>query len=312
MPTQNQIREQITNQIVEHLQAGRVAPWRRPWALDRNAGSPANIVSKKNYRGINPLLLEVTAMRFGFQSKWWATFNQWTELGGRVKRRPDNVQPGQWGTTIVFWRAVTKQETDVNGDEQEEKYFLLRTYTVFNVDQVEGDHLDHLRVGHVDGQLDASEIEARYYQAEAAIVATGADIRHGGNRAYYRPDGDYIVLPHRHQFSLPEYYETAFHELSHWTEHACRLNWDRSKPENNYALGELIAELGGCFLAAELGLPTAERLENHVSYLQTWMEKMRQDPKFLFRAAAQAAKAADFVLSFSRSPVEEGEPAIVV
>ena len=305
MKSQSQVREFITSQIVDHLQAGKVAPWRRPWSLDRNAGSPANVVSKKSYKGINPLLLEVAAMRHGLQSKWWATFNQWKDLGGSVKRRPENVQPGQWGTTIVFWRPVTKTEKDRNGDEREETYFLLKTYTVFNVDQVEGDHLDHLRVGH--GQLEPSEVEERFEKADRAIDATGADIRHGGNRAFYNPQQDFIALPHKQQFSLPEYYETAFHELTHWTEHQSRLNWDRSKAENSYALGELIAELGGCFLASELGLPTAERLENHVSYLKTWLKNMQDDPKFIFKAAAQAAKAADFILAFSREPVEEPE-----
>jgi antirestriction protein ArdC len=109
---------------------------------------------------------------------------------------------------------------------------------------------------------------------------------------------------------MPEYYETAFHELTHWTEHRSRLDCDRSLPENSYAFMELWAELGGCFVAAELGPPTAGRLENHASYLKHWLKHMQDDPKFIFRAAAQAAKAADLVLSFSREPAEE--PAVVV
>jgi antirestriction protein ArdC len=306
-----EIRQSITNSIVEHLESGKVAPWRRPWTVDRNAGAPANVVSKRNYSGINPLVLEVASMRYGFQSKWWATFNQWKQLGGRVMRRPENVKPGQWATNIVFWKPITRTETDANGYEREEKYYLLKTFNVFCVDQVEGKHLDYLRFGHADAKLAPDEVEARSSSAEAAIEATGADIRHGGNKAYYSTDGDYIVLPHRHQFSVAEYYETAFHELTHWTEHASRLNWDRSKPENSYALGELIAELGGCFIAVALGVPTAERLENHASYLNGWLDNMKSDPKFIFAAAAQAAKAADFVLHFSREPVEEREPATV-
>jgi len=214
MPTQNQIRQQITSQIVEALKSGDLPPWRRPWALDRNAGAPANVISKKRYRGINPLILQVASMKHSFQSKWWATFRQWKELGGSVMRRPDNVPRGKWGTNIVFWKPITKTETDANGEEQEETFFLLKTYTVFNVDQVEGDHLDHLRVGHVDAKLDAEEVQERFDRADEAIEATGADVRHGGNRAYYSLDGDYIQMPFRHQFSLPEYYETAFHELT--------------------------------------------------------------------------------------------------
>ncbi len=312
MPTQNQIRESITDQITESLNSSDLLPWRRPWALDKNAGHPANVVSKNGYRGINPLLLAISSMKHGFQSRHWGTFRQWKELGGSVKRRPDDVERGKWGTKIVFCRPVTKRETDSNGEEREDSYFLLKTYTVFCVDQVDGNHLDHLRVGHVDSQLNAEEVQERFDKADAAIEATGADIRHGGNVAAYDSSGDYILLPHRHQFSHSAYYETAFHEISHWTEHPSRLNCDRSTSENSYAFLELRAELGGCFIAAELGVPTVERLDNHASYLKGWMKDMEDDPKFIFRAATQAAKAADFVLSFSSEPVEEREPAIII
>jgi antirestriction protein ArdC len=309
MPTQSAIRESITKQIVEHLQAGHLAPWRRPWSLDENSGAPANIVRQKRYRGVNPLLLAVSSMRHGFQGKWWATFRQWKELGGNVKRRPQNVPRGKWGTTIVFYRPITKTETDSEGNEKETSYFLLRTYTVFNIDQVEGDHLDHLRVGH--SHVSEAEVQERFAAADEAIAATNADIRHGGNQAFYCPSDDFVQLPHRHQFSLPEYYETAFHELSHWTEHESRLACDRNSPERSYAFMELRAELGGCFVAVELGLPTAERLENHASYLKSWLKDMEDDPKYIFRAASQAAKAADFILSFSRETVEEPDTVVM-
>ncbi len=147
MPTQNEIRDRITNTIVEALKSGGLPPWRRPWAADPNAGFPANVVSKKKYRGINPLLLQIAAMRHGLKSKWWATFNQWKEMGGQVMRRPDNVPPGEWGTGIIFWSKTTKVEENDDGEEEKKNIFFLRTYTVFNVDQVEGEHLDHLRVG---------------------------------------------------------------------------------------------------------------------------------------------------------------------
>ena len=197
---------------------------------------------------------------------------------------------------------------DEDGDDEEQKFFFLKTYTVFNVDQVLGSHLDQLRVG--NAPLDTDEVQARYEKADEAIEKTGADIRHGGNQAYYSPTDDYIAMPHRHQFTDGEYVETLAHELSHWTEHSSRLNCDRSKPENSYAFLELRAELGGVYLANELGLPTAENLTNHASYLQSWLQQMQNDSSFVFRAAAQASKAADFVLSFSRQPVEEEEPVL--
>lgn len=307
MPTATELRQTITATIIESLESGNLPPWRRPWSCSKNAGSPANIISKKNYSGVNPLLLEISAHRNNFQSRHWGTFNQWKQLGGSVMKRPNHLAKGQWGTTIVFCRPVTKTDTAPDGEETDSKFWLLRSYTVFNVDQVEGEHLDHLRAG--KDTLDESEESERFDDAERIIEATNADIRFGGDRAFYSPDGDFIQMPPRMKFVLPEYYETLCHELVHWTEAPHRLDWDRQKPENSYACGELIAELGGCFLASEMGLPTADNLSNHAAYLKSWLDALKSDPKFIFKAASQASKAVDYILSFSRSPVEAEQSA---
>ena len=99
MPSQKEIREEITQRIVAALESG-VSPWRRPWRTSSNAGRPANVVSKRPYTGINPLLLTIAAMQHGFQSRWWATYHQWGALGCQVKKRPANVGAGCWGTSI--------------------------------------------------------------------------------------------------------------------------------------------------------------------------------------------------------------------
>jgi len=308
MPHPNQIRKQITDTIVEALKSGDLPPWRQPWRNDPNAGQSCNVVSRKAYRGINPLLLQAASIRHGLKSKWFATFRQWTNLRGRVMRRPDNVPPGEWGTTIVFWRPITTMEENEHGEEVESTFYAMRTFTVFCIDQVWGDHLDHLRVGHTT--LDAEEVEHRFERADEVIDATDATIKYGGNRAFYDQLRDEIVLPHRHQFSLPGFYGTAYHELVHWTEHPDRLNVDRSQKGNTYDFCELIAELGGCFLTAQLGLPTEDNLTNHAAYLQSWLRGMENDPRFIFMASAQANKAVDYIMSFSQQPVEE--PAIVI
>jgi antirestriction protein ArdC len=300
MPTQNEIRAEVTRTILKALESGGLPPWRMPWAADPAAGFPCNVVSKKKYRGINPLLLAIAAMRHGHKSKWWATFNQWRDLGGKVMRRPDNVPPGSWGQGIIFWSKTTKVEENEHGEEEEKDIFFLRQYTVFNIDQVEGEHLDHLRVGHTI--TNANPIET-YEEADAVIASTGADIRYGGNRAFYNRRVDFIQVPLREQFGAGEYYETVFHELTHWTEAPSRLNWNRK--DEGYAMGELIAEMGSCFLATELGIPNAQSLPNHASYMEHWLRAMQSDHRFIFQASSQASKAADYILSFSR--VEEPE-----
>lgn len=303
MPTQNEIRQNITNQVIQALSAG-TAPWRRPWTNDNNAGAPTNAVSGKRYSGVNPLLLQIAADHFGFMGKYWGTYRQWSELGGQVMSRPSHVKAGEWGTTIVFCKPCKKTREE-NGNEVEDKFWLLKTFTVFNIDQVSGSAVDRFRVG--NQPITEEQVEERYQQADEAIEATGADIRLGGNSAYYHPDGDFIQMPNRQQFANGAYYETAFHELTHWTEHPSRLNVDRTMPENSYAFCELVAELSSVFISGELGLPIDQTMGNHAAYLASWLKAMENDTKFIFKAASQATRAADFILSFSRPSEAEVE-----
>lgn len=305
MPSQAQLRESITHQIIEALKSGGLPPWRKPWSNDPAAGPACNVISRKKYRGINPLLLAVSSMQHKFRSKFWGTFNQWKDMGGRVMRRPDNVKPGEWGTGIIFWSKVTKTEENEAGEEEERDIFFMRTYTVFNIDQVEGHHLDHLRVGH---SVSTANPVDTYEEADRVIEATGADIRYGGNAAFYSRGDDYIQVPLREQFTAGEWYETIFHEACHWTQAPHRLNWYPN--EGGYALGELMAEIGSCFLAAELGIPMADTSANHQAYIASWLSGLENDHRFIFQASSQASKAADFILSFSRQPVVEEEPAM--
>ncbi len=302
MQSQSQIHEQITHQIIEALTSGSLPPWRQPWLSHHNAGFPTNVVSKRRYSGVNPLLMQMAAQRHGLRSKFWATFKQWQSLGGMVKRRPADVRPGEWGTSIVFWKPVTKTEVDPKtGDEEEITFGFLKNYTVFNADQVDGD-FDHLRVADIVTNNDFIDFKP----AERAIEATEADIRFGGDAAFYRRpnldgDGDFIQMPPKHSFSPPsEYYATALHELMHWSE--CRLGWS-----GNYSEGELRAEIAACYAITELGVPQSEDLSNHHAYLDHWLGHLERDARYIFAACTAASKAAEFVLSFSRvhEPVEE-------
>lgn len=274
MPTQNDIRQSITDQILAALAAGTL-PWRRPWSADPCAGSPKNAASGHSYSGINVLLLSLSADKQSMTSRYWATYRQWQEVRCQVRR-------GAKGTQVVLCKPCTKTARDESGREVEETFWMLRTFTVFNAQQVEGG--ERFLIG--QRPLTSTEIDERFRHADDLIEGTGADIRYGGDRAFYQPQGDFIQLPYRQQFAEGEFYETAFHELAHWSEHASRLDWDRSKAENSYALGELIAELSSCYTSAELGLPVQQSLGNHAAYLKHWIDQMRGDPRFIFRATS--------------------------
>lgn len=296
MQTQSDIRSSITNTIIDALMNGGLPPWRKPWSDDSNANGPHTSMSTgKPYRGINSLLLQVAAMKGGFKSKWWGTFNQIKSQKGASVRR------GQKGTHIVLFKQIERERFQKDGEELKDSFFVMKTFTVFNADQTTG--LDKYRVGFTKPQNNPCE---RYEIADAVIESTGANIQYGGNEAFYNPPGDYIQLPHRHQFESPEAAcETAFHELTHWSEHPSRLNWNRA--DEGYAMGELIAEMSACLMMAELGLPTTTNLQNHASYLKHWLAGMAGDSKYIFKAAAQASKAVDFLLSFNKASADSNE-----
>jgi antirestriction protein ArdC len=285
------IRTTITNTIIESLEAGGLPAWRKPWAADPNGlGLATSLSTGKPYNGINQLLLQVLAMKRGYQSKWFGTFNQIKQAGASVKKGEKAIQ-------IVLWKPLSRERTNEKGEQVEDKFLVMRQFSVFSVEASTG--LDQFRIGFAQP---SDTIFERFEAMDRLVAAVGIDLRHGGNRAFYSlGGGDYIQMPHRHQFESSEaYYQTLAHEMTHWSEK--RIGFDRAKEENSYALGELVAELGASFLLAELGLPASENIENCTRYLAHWVKAMRGDTRFIFKAAATASKAVDFLLSHVRQP----------
>jgi antirestriction protein ArdC len=308
MPSQNEIRESITADLIALLKKG-TKPWQKPWSSDPNCtGLPRSISTGKAYSGINVLVLQASALARGYSSPIWGTYQAFAKAGGQVRRRPSDVPSGRWATTAIYFNQVERKTTDDEGQTKIERWPLMRVFSLFNLDQVDGAALDHLR----PGRADAAEVVPDYAHAEEVFQATKAEVRFGGDRAFYkRPTGgewpnhaggDYIQMPLRKQFHTPaDYVTTLAHELCHWSE--CRLGW-----KGSYSLGELIAEVGACYLAGHLGLPIGEHLESHAAYLACWLKELESDNKAIFKAAAQASKTADLILSFSRQEEVEPEP----
>ena len=236
------------------------------------------------------------------------------EIKGHLSRRAvrDHVPAGQWGCQIVFMKPVSKAvKDDRTGEERQDRFTVMRTFTVFNVDQVDGEKLDSFRV---EQATDTSVIDPDFAPADRLVEALGIDVREGGNIACYnRPmpegswphhtSGDFIQVPGRRQYpNQANYWETVFHEVAHLAE--VRLGWDHRK--EGYAMGELVAEISACMVVTELGLPQGEDVENHAAYLKSWLGAMRADPGFIFRASTQASRVTDYLLGFigaDRQPV---------
>ncbi len=303
-----QLRENVNEKLIEAM-SKNILPWRRPWSGGGNGGRHLNFATNRAYSGVNPLLLEIHNMKHGLSSNRWATYRQWESIGCQVKKRPADVPAGQWGCTVVFCKPVNKKvENKETGEQDESRCFILRSFTVFSADQVSGEAVEKLKTAPVL-QPDNGD---SYPAVEELIAATGAEIRHGGDKAFYslplpsgswpnHKSGDNITMPERSRFNSQEsYFETCLHELAHWAE--VRVGWDRG--QHGYAMGELVAEISACYLASELGMPIT--LEQHAAYIKTWADGMKDSPSFIFKACSMASKTTDFLLAFVRPEEAEG------
>jgi antirestriction protein ArdC len=272
----NNIYENVTNSIIEQLEKG-AAPWIKPWRVDSSADK--NFISQKPYQGINRLLLGMASMAKGYSNPSWATYKQWNDAGIQVKA-------GEKATHIVFFKPVSVK-TNAETGETESNYCVIRGYAVFNVEQTD---IQIIPTEKPEGEF--NPIPA----CEDRIIKTGATISHGGDAAFYMPSQDRIQLPHKTAFdSEANYYATAFHELAHWTGAKHRLNreLDKGKYGNPaYAFEELVAEMSAAFLCADYRIQGELR---HAGYIENWLKACRDDSKAIFKAAALAQKAVDYI-----------------
>jgi antirestriction protein ArdC len=288
--------QEITDRIIAELEQGRV-PWVQPWnAAATPLGLPKNAATGRAYTGINVLILWIACIERGFSGHNWLTFRQALKLGAHVKK-------GEKGTTVVYadrfipYRERTRAAE--TGDQPEAIPFLKR-FTVFNADQCEG------LPAEIAPPPAPPAGDLVLPQAEALIRATGADIRIGGNRAFYVPSADYIQVPPPSAFfEAINWHRTVFHECGHWTGHESRLNRDLSGSfgSSSYAREELVAEMTGAFVCAALSIVPTVR---HADYLGSWLEVLREDNRAIIRAASAASKAADYLFAFrDRDPAPE-------
>lgn len=272
----NAVYESVTNKIIAELEKG-AAPWVKPWRADSTADH--NLVSKKPYSGVNRLILGMAGMQY--TSNTWATYKQITEAGGHVRK-------GEKGTHIVFFKPVTKETRLETGEINLESFAVLKSYCVFNADQCEG--LDLPAPAPVATEFDPIP------HVEDRIIKTGAVVGHGGDAAFYMPSQDRIQMPNKSAFNTPaNYYATILHELVHWSGADHRLARDLSKGRFGnpaYAFEELVAELGASFLCQDHGIDGDLR---HAGYIGSWLKALRDDKTAIFKAAALAQKAADYI-----------------
>jgi antirestriction protein ArdC len=274
------VYEIVTEKIIAQLESG-VVPWSKPWT----AQPPVNLVSQREYRGLNTFLLGSQ----GYGSRYWLTFNQANKLGGHVKK-------GEKSSLVIFWNIGEEKLNAKTGKLS--KPILLRYYSVFNLTQTEG-------IAEKLGLDKQTPVVASIEDCERIVAAMpNPPKREQSAKPWYKPSNDSVGMPARELFSTSEgFYSTLFHELVHSTGHSSRIGREGIEQLNTfgselYSREELIAEMGAAMLCGVTGIAPAV-IENSAAYLRSWIGVLKGDSKLLVQAASAAQKAADYIRGIS-------------
>ncbi|MEO5807024.1 zincin-like metallopeptidase domain-containing protein [Devosia sp.] len=278
----------VTDTIIKDLEFG-IRPWMQPWIVGGEGGQlnrPLR-VNGEAYRGINVLMLWGSAAENGFSSPTWISFKQAQGMGAHVRK-------GERGTMVLYGGTLTRTKLNEQiGEENERGIPFLKSYSVFNADQIEG--LPAKLVKPPVKMLDPTQ---RIEQVDRFVAAAGAEVRTGGAMAFYQPECDLVQMPSFEAFHTPEgFYATLLHELTHWTRHKSRLDRSFGRErwgDEGYAVEELVAELGAAFLCADLQI-TPTVCKDHAAYIGNWLKVLKNDKRAIFTAVSHAQKAADFL-----------------
>jgi antirestriction protein ArdC len=287
------VYQHVTDTIIAAIEAGPGAftmPWHRS---GMSVGLPRNALTAKAYQGINTIALWAVSELRRYPTTIYATYRQWEQMGAHVKE-------GEKGSLVVFYKEYAV-DPDPGNPEDDGRRRTLRHSHVFNASQVDGYEIPE--------QPQMPPL-ARHPEMERLIAASGVEVRIGGDSAYYSPASDYVQLPNPDCFQQADaadrtyhFESTAAHELVHATGHPNRLSRDLTGRfgDGKYGAEELIAELGACYICAELGLAAQPRID-HAQYVAHWLRLMKQDNRAIFAAAARAAEASRYLLNTLHAP----------
>ena len=237
-PERANLYDEITARIIGDLEAGRL-PWVQPWGssgVTAPLAMPRNAATGRAYSGINVLILWGATVARGFSRHSWLTFRQALGLGG-------NVRKGERGTTVVYAdRFVPEDEKRRARDTGDDAHAIpfLKRFTVFSTDQC--DNLPDDLVTAPPPVLEGLILP----EVEALIRASGADLRLGGDRAFYSPALDCIQVPRPDAYFEPvNWHRTVLLRIPAIARsHSCVMA--RSVPESSRSVAVTRSTWIGC------------------------------------------------------------------
>lgn len=281
------VYEMVTERIIEQLESG-VIPWQKPWTGLKNGAY--NRVSMKPYSILNQMLLQ--------HSGEYATFKQWTESGGHIRKAARSE-------IVTFWKMQLVEEEEEDGTKVKKQIPLLRYYNVFHISQVDGvEPKEKMELQEHEPIEEAERVKLEYMEREHLQIYEKIT-----DKAFYTPTSDYIEVPCKEQYEhIEEFYSTLFHEMVHSTGHFKRLNRLESGASARfgsatYSKEELTAEIGSAMILNRLGIETEKTFKNSTAYIQNWLQVLRNDNKFIVSASSKSEKAVKYI--FNENAVKE-------
>ena len=262
----------VTQRILHSIETGEFSKFIQSWS-SRQASHPINFATKKPYNGVNVWLLGMTE----FSRPEWLTYKQAAALGGQVRK-------GESATLACFYAPMVSSKKDADGKSS--VYSLLKHFNLFNVEQVDGLILPELpELPKPSGSEMAVFLRTR-------CTDLGVGLKHVGDSAFYNRVTDTVTMPSTAFISDAAYSAVLAHELIHATGSANRLNRKKGEKfgDSDYAMEELVAELGSAFMCAQFGISSEYGLQ-HESYLASWLKVLGNDKTAFFKASRQADKA---------------------
>lgn len=337
------IYQEITNMVIKTIEKnpGKLI-WEKPWNGAHTYGRMMNYASKKPYRGVNAMLLEVIYPIY--YNKNWK--NPFFLSATQIKERKGKVKPNARSYPIVFYTIGYRyhdNNIDIVSYKKSEfiskitavkhqisafidspkltldlfaemhRFSMLKRYRVYNGEDIEGIDfkLSEVKIKNPFSPIETAEIILDHMPKKPRITT-------GGDSAFYSPGKDFVNMPVRESFIRePEYYATLFHELTHATAHPSRVGRTMKGKFGSleYAFEELIAELGAAFITAEAGILN-HHIKNTAAYIEGWnkrlLSRMKDDKTFIFRASGAAQKAADFILDVTKIGVPKYRVNLIV
>ena len=243
--------QHVTDRIVAALEQG-APPGCGPGAAAQRVAHQPQHAQGLSRREFHAALLEAAV--HGYAVNQWLTYRQALQLRAHVRR----ANRAHRGVLAAPGRRVRRPRPEPPGRRRP----MLRAYTVFNVDQIDG--------------LAAAPPSARPTGRRDTTPRRSCrpPVRRSAMRGR-RP----TTPPRRTPYSCRPshvpcpagYYATALHELVHWTGHdpRCDRQLRNRFGDDAYAVEELIAELGAAFLCAHCRIDGELQ---HASYVASWLQ----------------------------------------